>query len=82
MEKTLQSKGQIALVKLIREEREEAGLTQEEVARAFGKRQDWMAHLESAQRRIDVVEDVKLASLIGFDAADELGNLIPIILDE
>nr|WP_313022365.1 helix-turn-helix transcriptional regulator [Brucella intermedia] len=80
MKKTIWSEGHNALVKLIREKRRDAGLTQEDVARALEQRQNWVSHLESNGRRIDVVEYVRLAEIIGFDAADELRKLIPVII--
>jgi transcriptional regulator with XRE-family HTH domain len=80
LEKTVWSNGNDALVALIREKRLAAGLNQTQVAKAFGQRQTWMSHLESGDRRVDVIEFVKLAEIIGFDAADELRKLVPKIL--
>ena len=82
MEKTLRSKGNDALVELIKNKRKDAGLTQTQVAKAFGQRQTWLSHLESGERRIDVVEYVKLSEVIGFSAVDELRKLIPVILEK
>lgn len=82
MEKTVWSKGNEALVELIKSKRKEAGLTQTEVAKAFGQRQTWLSHLESGERRIDVVEFVKLSEVIGFSAVDELRKLVPVILEK
>ncbi|MCQ1779129.1 helix-turn-helix transcriptional regulator [Neorhizobium galegae] len=76
MEKTLTTKGHSALVKLVREKREAAGLTQEVLAKTLGEHQSFIARLESGQRRIDVLEYVTLAEVIGFDAVDELSKLI------
>ena len=80
MQKTIRSEGHKALIKLIIEKRKAAGLKQEEVAKALGQTQPWVAHLESEERRLDVVEYVKLAEVLGFDAVRELRDLIPIIL--
>ncbi|NTF87644.1 helix-turn-helix transcriptional regulator [Agrobacterium rhizogenes] len=82
MKKTVWSKGNEALVELIKNKRKEAGLTQTEVAKAFGQRQTWLSHLESGERRIDVVEFVRLSEVIGFSAVDELQKLIPVILEK
>jgi len=82
LEKTVWSKGNEALVELIKNKRKEAGLTQTQVAKAFGQRQTWLSHLESGERRIDVVEFVRLSEVIGFSAVDELRKLIPIILEK
>lgn len=81
LEKSIWSDGNYALAALIKEKRREAMLKQEEVAKAFGQRQTWMSHLESGERRIDVVEFVKLAQVLNFDPVEELRKLIPIILN-
>jgi len=80
LQKTLRSEGHKALIKLIVEKRKAANLKQEDLARAVGQSQPWIAHLESEERRIDVVEYVKLADAIGFDPIEELRKLLPIIL--
>lgn len=74
--KTLGTKRQEALVTLLRKKRESAGLTQTEVAKGLGEHQSFVARLESGQRRIDVVEYLTLAEVIGFDAAEALKQLI------
>ncbi|KXG86139.1 helix-turn-helix domain-containing protein [Agrobacterium bohemicum] len=81
MQKTIWTNGHRALINLIIEKRKAAGLKQEDVAKALGQTQPWVAHLESKERRIDVVEYVQIASAIGFDAAEELKKLIPTILE-
>ncbi|TGR70905.1 XRE family transcriptional regulator [bacterium M00.F.Ca.ET.194.01.1.1] len=81
MQKTIWSDGHRALIDLIIERRKAAGLKQEDVAKALGQTQPWVAHLESKERRIDVIEYVRIASAIGFDAPEELKKLIPTILD-
>lgn len=74
------SQGNEALAELIKEKRKQAGLSQTQLAKAFGQRQTWLSHLESGQRRIDVIEFVKLAEVLNFDPVEELRGLLPIIL--
>lgn len=74
--KTLGTKRQETLVALIRKKRELAGLTQTDVANALGEHQSFIARIESGQRRIDVIEYLTIAEVIGFDAADVLTQLI------
>lgn len=76
MQKTLGSKGHRTLVDLIINKRKSAGLTQDDVADMLGEHQSFVARLESGQRRIDVIEYVTLAQVIGFDAAEALKQLI------
>jgi transcriptional regulator with XRE-family HTH domain len=49
--------------------REAAGFTQAELANALDEYQSFVARLESGQRRVDVVELIWLARVLGFDAA-------------
>ncbi|RVH04379.1 helix-turn-helix domain-containing protein [Sinorhizobium meliloti] len=76
MQKTLGSGAHAALVALITEKRKAAGLTQDDVAMALGEHQSFVARLESGQRRIDVIEYLTVAQVIGFDPAEALKQLI------
>jgi transcriptional regulator with XRE-family HTH domain len=67
LEKTLRSTRHRALIDLLVERREAAGLTQAELARKLGEYQSFVARLESGQRRIDVVEFLQLAETLSFD---------------
>lgn len=82
LDKTVGSPGNEALAKLIREKRKQAGLTQTQVAKTLRQRQTWLSHLESGQRRIDVIEFVKLAEALNFDPVEELQKLVPLFLEE
>lgn len=72
LQKTLGTRRQEYLVALLREKREAAGLTQADLARALSEHQSFVARIESGQRRIDVIEYLTLAEVIGFDAAEAL----------
>lgn len=61
---------QKALAYFIAERRRASGITQVELAKKLGRYQSFVAHLESGQRRIDVVELAELAEAIGFDPVD------------
>ncbi|MDX0462688.1 helix-turn-helix domain-containing protein [Sinorhizobium medicae] len=76
MQKTLGSRPHEALVALLIEKRKIAGLTQDDLAKAVGEHQSFIARLESGQRRIDVIEYVTLAQVIGFDPTEALKQLI------
>ncbi|NTB99100.1 helix-turn-helix domain-containing protein [Agrobacterium tumefaciens] len=82
MQKTIWSQGHRALIDLIIDKRKAAGLKQEDVAKALGQTQPWVAHLESYERRVDVIEYVRIARVIGFDPSAELEALAPVILGE
>lgn len=72
MGKTLGTPRQRALIDLIIERREAAGMTQAELARRLGEYQSFVARLESGQRRVDVVEFIALAEVLRFDAANAI----------
>ncbi|MDW9778593.1 helix-turn-helix domain-containing protein [Sinorhizobium meliloti] len=76
MQKTLGSRAHEALVALLIDKRKAAGLTQDDLAKAMGEHQSFVARLESGQRRIDVIEYVTLAQVIGFDPTEALKQLI------
>ena len=52
-----------------------AGLTQHEVAARLGKPQSFVSKYENAERRLDVVEYLKIANAIGFDPCELIRNL-------
>ena len=72
MGKTLGSARHRALVNLLIAKREVVGMTQAELAERLGEYQSFVARMESGQRRIDVVEFLEVALILGFDAANEI----------
>jgi transcriptional regulator with XRE-family HTH domain len=71
--KTLGSRRHTALIGLLIERREALGMTQTQLADRLGEYQSFVARLESGQRRVDVVEFLTLAEVLGFDAGKVLG---------
>ena len=67
MGKTLGSTRHKILIDFIVSKREAAGLTQAQLAAKLGEYQSYVARLESGQRRVDVVEFLELAIVLGFD---------------
>lgn len=55
------------LVQLVVDKRREAGMSQSDLAEALGRYQSVVAAIESGGRRVDVVEFLELAEVIGFD---------------
>ncbi|MER8622140.1 helix-turn-helix transcriptional regulator [Mesorhizobium sp. C416B] len=64
-----------ALIALLIKNREAAGLTQFELATRLGQYQSFVARLESGQRRVDVVEFINLAEILGFSAPSAIKKL-------
>lgn len=55
------------LADLLAQQRLKKGLTQAEVARELKRHQPFIANIESGQRRVDVIELLELAEVIGLD---------------
>lgn len=75
MSRTVTSPIQKKLAAMLVELRKKAGLRQIDLAEKMGVYQSWVTHLESGQRRIDVVELIELGKIIGFDPADVVRKL-------
>jgi transcriptional regulator with XRE-family HTH domain len=56
MQKTIYSEEQRILLRLLREARRSAGLTQVQLAERLGEDQSWVSRVESGERRLDVLE--------------------------
>ncbi|OEJ65646.1 helix-turn-helix domain-containing protein [Magnetovibrio blakemorei] len=69
MQKTLSSKRHRVLINFLIKQRENVGMTQVELADIIGEYQSFVARLESGQRRVDVVEFLKLSDVLKFDAS-------------
>lgn len=67
--KTLGSTRHRALIATLIERREELDLTQADIAAELGEYQSFVARYESGQRRIDVIELLRLAEILKFDAS-------------
>jgi DNA-binding XRE family transcriptional regulator len=65
-----------ALVKVLIAQRIRAGLRQCDVAARIGKPQSTVARIEHGERRVDVVEFVQLAMIIGFDPVRVLRRIV------
>lgn len=73
--KTLTTNRHAALIKMLIEARERAGLTQTEYAKQLGEYQSYVARLESGQRRVDVVEFLEFGRVLQFDPVAEIRKL-------
>lgn len=75
MPKTVTSPIQKKLAAMLVEFRKDAGLRQVDLAEKLGVYQSWITHLESGQRRIDVVELIELGRILDFDPAEVVRKL-------
>ena len=65
--KTIYSACHKTLIKLLKAERQRAGIRQAVLAKQMKKQQNWISRLEKGDRRVDVCQFLQLAELIGFD---------------
>jgi transcriptional regulator with XRE-family HTH domain len=72
---TLKSKRHRILIALLIERRKAAAMTQAQLADRLGKSRSFIARLESGHRRVYVVELLKLAEVLGFDAGKVVGKV-------
>lgn len=75
MKKTIYTKKHALLCTELRKARMAANLTQAEVADRLSKPQSFVAKYEGGERRLDVVEFVAVADVIGFQPASLLQKL-------
>jgi len=68
--KTIYSREQGHLTALLREHREEAGLTQAQVAKKLDRPQSFVSKVESGERRLDLVELRALCRVLGIDLVE------------
>jgi transcriptional regulator with XRE-family HTH domain len=73
--KSLYSETYGRFLKQLREARESAGLTQEEVARRLGRPQSFVSKCESGERRVDIAELLAFCAAIRADAASFVRQL-------
>lgn len=63
------------VITALKKARKERGITQAQLAEALGRPQSFIAKIESGERRLDVVEFVHLARLVGLELGDVLEGI-------
>ena len=64
MKKTIHSKESAKLSAALREAREKAGMTQQQLADVLEKPQSFIAKYELGERRLDVIEFLKITRIV------------------
>ena len=64
-----------SVIQSLRDQRIAKGITQESLASALGRPQSFIAKVENGERRLDVVEFVHIAKLLGVKVEDVLGRI-------
>ena len=78
MPKTLRSPRHVRLIDLIVEQRNRAGLSQAGLAAQLGRYQSVVSQIESGGRRVDLVELLDIAAIIGLDVHAVIHELLSI----
>ena len=73
--KSLHSDEYEAFLQVLIAARKDAGITQQDLAKALGKPQSFVSKYERRERRIDVVEFVFIARAIGLDPSDSIREI-------
>ena len=76
MKKALYERSYAAFTELLKEERKNAGLTQAALAKKLRRPQSYVSKYERGDRRLDVIEFIEVARVIGFDIHDFLRKLV------
>ncbi|EDS8886670.1 helix-turn-helix transcriptional regulator [Salmonella enterica] len=63
------------VIKALREARVADHITQEELGKALGRPQSFIAKVENGERRLDIVEFVHLCRLVGIDPVSIINKL-------
>lgn len=75
MPRTVRSDPQQLLQELLKEARQAAGLTQEQLGRLIKRPQPFIAKYERGERRLDVVEFLVIAKAMKADAAQIIAKV-------
>lgn len=76
LRKTLRSKGHRALIDILVEARERAGLTQRDLAARLRRPHSFIGRIEAGERRVDVIEFIEIARVMGFDPEHLFAKLL------
>ena len=76
MKKALREQRYADLTSLLRDERKKAGLTQAKLAKILRRPQSYVSKYERGDRRLDVIEFIEVAQVIGFDLHEFLQKLV------
>ena len=76
LRKTLRSRGHRALIELIVSTRNQAGLTQRDLAARLKRPHSFVGRIEAGERRVDVVEFIEIARVLDMDPTLLFAKLI------
>jgi ribosome-binding protein aMBF1 (putative translation factor) len=76
LRKTLRGKGHQALIQILVEAREKTGMTQRDLAARIKRPHSFVGRMEAGERRVDVIEFIEIARVLGADPRELFGRLV------
>lgn len=76
LRKTLRSRGHETLIKVLVEARGKAGMTQRDLAARIKRPHSFVGRMEAGERRVDVIEFIEIAQILGADPKELFGKLL------
>ena len=76
LRKTLRTKGHRSLIDILVESRKQAGLTQRDLAARLKRPHVFIGRIEAGERRIDVIEFIEIARVMGLDPKQLFAKLL------
>jgi transcriptional regulator with XRE-family HTH domain len=76
LRKTLRSRGHRELITLLVSTRNQAGLTQRDLAARLKRPHSFIGRIEAGERRVDVVEFIEIARVLDIDPKQLFAKLI------
>jgi len=76
LRKTLRTRGHRALIAILVEARERAGLTQRDLAARLKRPHSFIGRIEAGERRIDVIEFIEIARVMDIDPRELFAQVL------
>ena len=76
LHKTLRGRGHQTLIRLLVEARQKSGMTQRELARRIRRPHSFVGRMEAGERRVDAIELIEIARVLGADPKELFGRLV------
>jgi transcriptional regulator with XRE-family HTH domain len=75
MEKTIYTREYAVVLRLLKESRERAGITQVDLAKALGRSQSYVSKVERGDRRLDIVQLRTICQALGLTLTEFVRRL-------
>jgi transcriptional regulator with XRE-family HTH domain len=76
LRKTMRGRGHRTVIQLLVEAREKTGMTQRDLAARIKRPRSFVGRMEAGERRIDVIEFIEIAKVLGADPKELFGRLV------